>query len=281
MSASNYGNDKKLQIRIPIEIVPDIKDIQEGIKKLQREQRETHLPSAYRGGQKQASLKGTGKVPRGGNAPYFSRAITTTQAGNPVLPTPWRGGQTQTSLTGTATVPQGKGPSLTIAKASFKKPKPPAPHAVGMGNYNPPRQVNPLVKLLAVALGSPGKADKALNFLRNPMSIVRFLGPVGMAIIAGLVAVHVTKKIIDDLVRKGSIFDRTFKNIISNRVEALRTRELQMAHQIGFGEFAQLITTTSAGTTTPRDSYNTYEAFNRDQREVAVRFAIRTNQGYP
>ncbi len=105
--------------------------------------------------------------------------------------------------------------------------------------------------------------------------------PVGAALLAGLVAVEVAKIIIKDLVRKGSIYDRTFKNVIHDRFEALRTREVQQRILAGFGETAQIITTTTAGTTNPRDSFNTYAIINDYDKEIEDFYAIRNSAGYP
>ena len=61
----------------------------------------------------------------------------------------------------------------------------------------------------------------------------------------------------------------------------MRTREQQQLYLVGFGDRAQLITTNVSGSTNPRDSFNTYTEFNKDELEHESRWAIRTNSGYP
>ncbi len=135
-------------------------------------------------------------------------------------------------------------------------------------------------KIMIKVLGGPQQAQQALGMLKNPLKLAKFLGPVAAPVLAGLIAVEITKKIIKDMVRKGSIFDRTFKNVVDNRVEVLRTREQQQRILVGFGPTAQLITTTSAGTTNPRDSFNTYAIINDGNKDIEEIFAIRNDSGY-
>ena len=131
MSESNYG-DKDLQIRIPIEIVPDIKDIQKCIKKIQRDAK---YPSEFRVGQVQAKLIGTALVQRGGNAPFVKspedykkdkeqRSIDNNKLVQGIAPTEFRLGYIQPKLKGTASVPLGgKAPQDMLVKKKHTDPK--------------------------------------------------------------------------------------------------------------------------------------------------------------
>lgn len=306
MSESNYGK-KDLQIRIPIEIVPDIKDIQKGIKELQggekgRISKGRFEESRRLGAFDEVNLYNSpsqGIYETGATFPLRTHPIlhgnggpndiakvrmaeikTASKLVGGVAPLAYRLGQVQPGGAGTAAVPVGGGPSATIAKQNFQFK---ANRQVGVSVYDPGDPPDSqLGNLLSKALGGPAKAQKAIALMRNPLGLLRMLAtnPVTAALLAGLVAVEVAKVIIRDLVRKGSIFDRTFKNVIFDRFEALRTREQQMRILVGFGPTAQLITTTTAGTTNPRDAYNTYEVFNRDQIELAEKFAIRDSSGY-
>ncbi len=306
MSESNYG-DKNLQIRIPIEIVPDIKDIKKGIREIQGGEKgrisQGRFEEARRlGAFDEVNLYNSpsqGIYETGATFPLRTHPILHGNGGpNDIAkvrmaeiktasklvagsaPLAYRLGQVQPSGIGTAAVPVGGGAPAGISKSSFQfRPN----RQVGVGVYDPGDPPdNPLANLFNKALGGPAKAQQAIALLRNPLGLIKMLAtnPITATILAALVAVEVAKVIIKELVRKGSIYDRTFKNLIFTRFEALRTREVQQRILVGFGDTAQIITTTSAGTTNPRDAYNTYEVFNRNQMELQEKFAIRNDRGY-
>ena len=64
------------------------------------------------------------------------------------------------------------------------------------------------------------------------------------------------------MTKKGGIFDKTFRNKTNTLQNILRNREQQQSIRSGF---TQVIFTTNAGTTDPRDSYNTYEQTIHDE----------------
>jgi len=142
-----------------------------------------------------------------------------------------------------------------------------------------------LEKMLDKSLGGPAKARDALQFLVNPTSAVKSLltKAGGPGAIAAVVSAIVLAALIKELVRKGSVYDRTFKNVVDNRTEVLRVRQQQQQILVGFDEHSalgsQLITTTVAGTTEPRDAFNTYEVINRDSATIEDMFSIRSNDG--
>jgi len=142
-----------------------------------------------------------------------------------------------------------------------------------------------LEKMLEKSLGGPSKARDAMQFLVNPTGAVKALltkagGPGAIAAVLSAIVLGI---LIKELVRKGSVYDRTFKNVVDNRTEVLRTRQQQQQILVGFDEHSalgsQLITTTIAGTTEPRDAFNTYEVLNRDSATIEDMFSIRSNDG--
>ena len=142
-----------------------------------------------------------------------------------------------------------------------------------------------LEKMLEKSLGGPSKARDAMQFLINPTGAVKSLltKAGGPGAIAAVISAVVLAALIKELVRKGSVYDRTFKNVVDNRTEVLRTRQQQQQILVGFDEHSalgsQLITTTIAGTTEPRDAFNTYEVINRDSATIEDMFSIRSNDG--
>lgn len=281
MSANNYG-EKDLKIIIPIEIVPEEVGINDAIKKTKESIKQGRSDKFYDDSvftqmDNDGMPKGRAEsIPSDGNNPIQTLRRLTGKSGLIQGVPPTNLSYMKTSLSGTANVPQGAGSPSDIAKKSFKPPTPmfKNPYATATG------EPGMIEQIMGKALGGPANAAKALNMLKNPMALVKFLGPVAAPIFAGLIAVEIAKKVINELVRKGSVYDRTFKNVIDSRNEALRTRENQQRILVGFGDTAQLITTTSAGTTSPRDSYNTYEQFNHNQAALEEKFAIRNDSGY-
>ena len=103
----------------------------------------------------------------------------------------------------------------------------------------------------------------------------------GLAIGGGTALAALALWVAKEFVKKGGLADKTFRNLVDTRFEVLRTREQQQKYLVGFGDAAQLITTTVAGTTNPRDSFNTYTEYNKNELEHESKWAIRDNQGYP
>ncbi len=142
-----------------------------------------------------------------------------------------------------------------------------------------------LEKMLEKSLGGPAKAREALQFLINPSSAVKGLltKAGGPGAIAAVISAIVLAALIKELVRKGSVYDRTFKNLVFTQNEVLRVRQQQQQILVGFDEHSalgsQIITTTVAGTTEPRDSFNTYEVINRDNSLIEDMFEIRSDDG--
>ena len=321
MSSPNYG-DSGLQIKIPIEIIPETKGIRKKIKEVQgREKARTgktdddlrklieslgididfgDVGSPYHPVYGRSKLTGTQSVFQGGGAPIDKSQFYNSGGEYPV---PQGGGSPYTNPymsslgpMANAQVPGGGvGAPFQKGRSYGKMPNNMNSHVSAYWgnrlNINKATQATSQAGagwLENAALGAAGAAGKGLGILRNPVtSVIGRLGsagPIGLAaaagIAAGLVAMETYKIVVKELTKKGSIADKSFKNVISTRYEALRTRELQQRHLVGFGAGSQLITTTNAGTTSPRNAYNTYEVFNRDQAEIEEKFRIRNGSGY-
>ena len=287
MSQNNYG-ERNLAIVIPIEIIPEEVGIDRAIRETSYGNRarikkgiseKFYDDSVFTQMDNDGLPKGRAEsIPSEGNNPIQTLRRLTGKSGLIQGVPPTNPSYMKTSLEGTANVPRGG--NAPIDKSSFyqgiKKVKSPGAglHVYGEG------EPSALEGMMGRILGGPSGISKAMGMLKNPIAFVKFLGPLAAPVFAGLIAVEVAKKVINELVRKGSVYDRTFRNVIDTRNEALRTREQQQRILVGFGDGAQLITTTSAGTTSPRDSYNTYEQFNHNQKVLEEKFAIRNDSGY-
>lgn len=109
----------------------------------------------------------------------------------------------------------------------------------------------------------------------NPLGIITNLVGRIIPLAVPLVIISATENIINALTQKGSIFDLTFRNIVDNRINVLRSRESQQEIRVGFEGKSQLIVTTRAGITTPILSYNTYEQRNNNTLEFEKMRAVR------
>lgn len=109
----------------------------------------------------------------------------------------------------------------------------------------------------------------------HPLGIATSLIGRLVPIAVPLVIISATESIIKALTQKGSIFDLTFRNIVDNRNNVLRSRESQQEIRVGFEGKSQLIVTTRAGTTSPILSYNTYEQRNNNTLEFEKMRAVR------
>ena len=148
------------------------------------------------------------------------------------------------------------------------------------------KQKKSLKQQLSTDLGAQ-KAREALNFLVDPQRYIarfvtskKFLNNTGKSL--GLKGGNITnmvkaggiiaaiwfvlnsrpfiERITKMMTKRGGIFDKTFRNKSNTLQNQLRTREQQQSIRSGF---TQVIFTTNAGTTDPRDSYNTlYETIH-------------------
>lgn len=321
MSSPNYG-DSGLQIKIPIEIIPETKGIRKKIKEVQgREKARTgktdddlrklieslgididfgDVGSPYHPVYGRSKLAGTQNIFQGGIAPIVKSQFY--QSGGD-YPVPQGGGSPYTNpyMSSLGPMAQAQVPGGGVG-APIQKGRLYGRMANNMNshvsaywgnrlNINSPAQAASQAGagwLEKAAGGAAGAMAQGAGILKNPLAAVAsrvgMLGPIGASaaagIIAGVAAMEAYKVIVKEMTKKGSVADKTFRNVISTRYEALRTRELQQRHLVGFGAGSQLITTTNAGTTSPRNAYNTYEVFNRDQAEIEEKFRIRNGSGY-
>lgn len=109
----------------------------------------------------------------------------------------------------------------------------------------------------------------------NPLALVTGLLGRLIPLAIPLVIISATDRIIKALTQKGSIFDLTFRNIVDDRINVLRSRESQQEIRVGFEGKSQLIVTTRAGSTSPLLSYNTYEQRNNNTLEFEKMRAVR------
>ena len=144
-----------------------------------------------------------------------------------------------------------------------------------------------LYQLLVNQFGVQG-ANNAIMLLKNPIGAVakvvtskNLLGAAGMskktlgnvAKGAGILAIvwfvlnseQFIRRLTRMMTKKGGIFDKTFRNNQNTLQNQMRTREQQQSIRSGF---TQVIFTTNAGTTNPRDAYNTYEQTVHDEIEL-------------
>ena len=317
MSSPNYG-DSGLQIKIPIEIIPETKGIRKKIKEVQGREKATtgktdadlrklidslgvdidfgDVGSPYHPVYGRSKLTGTQNVFQGGGAPIDKSQFY--QSGGD-YPVPQGGGSPYTNPYTSSLGPManaqvpGGGVGAPVQKGRL--------YGMISGNANSHvlayNQSNPgLFSRIVSGLSAYGPSSVAggAALLTNPVgggskiatkllagSSLGALGAAAGAVgIMAAVGIELTKMILREMTKKGSIADKTFRNVVSTRYEALRTRELQQRHLVGFGAGSQLITTTNAGTTSPRNAYNTYEVFNRDQAEIEEKFRIRNGSGY-
>lgn len=120
------------------------------------------------------------------------------------------------------------------------------------------------------------KADDAFALLSNPIGfIAQFLKSNPYAA-AAIIVPYMMAEIMKWMTQRGRPFDRTLVDRIDDRINALRSKDQQA--RIAAGQ-DQLILTTRSGTTTPRDAYNTFNEYEKNQRQLAKTFAIRNTVG--
>ncbi len=131
-------------------------------------------------------------------------------------------------------------------------------------SYNAMNKINEgkkgtLLEMLEKDLGA-SKGAQALGYLRNPQAAVfNILGnfaKISPLIAAVLALPQIIELISTLLFSKGGPFDRTFRNTVNTLNNQFRNREQQQSIRSGF---TQVVFTTNAGDTSPRDAYNSYE----------------------
>jgi len=130
-----------------------------------------------------------------------------------------------------------------------------------------------LENLLQSDLGTK-KAGQALSFFQNPTGVLSSLivsTPVAAALIG---APFILKGFIQKLEERGGLLDRFFRDKVETRVDALRDKLVQQQIVAGF---TQLIITSRSGSTSPRQSYNTFELRNNDRERLEEDFSVRNS----
>lgn len=107
-----------------------------------------------------------------------------------------------------------------------------------------------------------------VGYMTNLLKFIPILGGV-------LTAAAIANFILDEIIK----IDRFFKKFIDRVDERIdQLRSAQQRAEIGAGQ-QQLIVTTRAGSVNARDTYNTYELFNRDRIHLQEQFKIRDTSG--
>ncbi len=121
-----------------------------------------------------------------------------------------------------------------------------------------------------------GKSAKNLfNMGKNPIGFITSIMKV-VPILGGiLTALAIAKFIVDELI-KIDTFLKKFIDVADERINKFRTLQDQANVQAGL---SQRIYTTASGTLDPRESYNTFEIFNRDQGEIETQYALQNTSG--
>jgi len=129
-----------------------------------------------------------------------------------------------------------------------------------------------------------GAARRAVSLLSDPTGIVTPIvgklmkggGAATTMFMAALASYPILRFITKQLTKRGSFFDLTFRNIIDNRVNVLRSRESQQEIRRGIEGKSQVILTTRAGTVDPVFTWNSYEQINNNELEFEKMRAIRS-----
>lgn len=122
-----------------------------------------------------------------------------------------------------------------------------------------------------------GKGREAFNFLQNPkMGLTSFLKGAGPQLAAVILAYEMAPRIAKLLTSRGQIFDLTFRNEAGTLNNILRSRESQQEILAGF---QNVILTTRAGSTNPKDSSNAYRDKETEEAEHQRQWQIRDTYG--
>ncbi len=98
----------------------------------------------------------------------------------------------------------------------------------------------------------------------------------GLPILGGILAAKEIAEFIVNEIGKIDRFFKVFIDRVDTRFDQLRSAQLQA--EIGAG-ITQLIVTTQAGNVDARESYNTFDVFNKDRLDLESQFAIRNTSG--
>lgn len=107
----------------------------------------------------------------------------------------------------------------------------------------------------------------------NPLGFVqgqvtKLIPVIGTALlVAGAIA---------EVVKRINAFQAEFVDNVDDRINKFRAKEETARIQAGL---TQLIITTKAGSSEPRDAYNTFSEFNENQQRIENEFQINNTQG--
>ena len=118
-------------------------------------------------------------------------------------------------------------------------------------------------------------AKNLFNIGRNPLGFIQ--GSLkALPVLGGVFAAkEIADFVIDELVKLDAFF-KAFIDAIDERQSRIRDLEAQAQVQAGL---AQLIITTSDGQVEARESYNTFEIFERNQGEIEARYELQNTSG--
>ncbi len=123
--------------------------------------------------------------------------------------------------------------------------------------------------------GGLKEANNILSLAKNPKAFAINLLK-SIPFIGGIVPIAEFAQALITEIEKIDRFFKKFIPIIDDRINQLRPVE-QQAH-IRAGD-TQLILTTQAGGTEPREAYNTFNEFNKNRIELETDFAVRDTSG--
>jgi len=127
--------------------------------------------------------------------------------------------------------------------------------------------------LLKSDLGTK-RAGNLLAVAGNPVGFVTNILTRQLPILGGiLAAAKIVTFIAKELQKRGGLLDRFFRDVIKTRLDALRNKGIQQEILIGK---TQLIITTRAGTTNPRDAYNTFQLAREEREKLEEDFSVRS-----
>ncbi len=121
-----------------------------------------------------------------------------------------------------------------------------------------------------------GRANQAFSLLKNPGAFFLNIAATVPFVAVLLQGGELLKGLMARLTVKGGPLDVFFIDRINDRLDALREKGLQKQILSGF---EQIIITTASGETNPRNAYNSFDVFNRDQALLESDFAIRDTSG--
>ncbi|MBS1267973.1 MAG: hypothetical protein MAG458_00688 [Nitrosopumilus sp.] len=133
-------------------------------------------------------------------------------------------------------------------------------------------QSNMLRQILESDLGT-GKANQFLGLAKNPVGFMTNMFTRTLPILGGILAAKdIALFIMDELTRRGGVFDLSFRERVQDEYNALRKKEHQQSIRSGF---SQLIIADSTGSISAKTPFNTYEIKRNNDLEQINYFAIR------